>query len=419
MKKNLQTLFIGLLLICFGANAQPVITAAGGIPVLGDKYLIQGTYSGAANAPTTSGANQVWDYSSMTDSSSAGTVNILSASGLPGASMFPTATIGWKDPIQGGYVFSNNKSNKTFGELGEYYSATSWGAFSPQLTRVAFPFTYGNIFADTAIYTGATVPAGIVVKVTDTLFADGFGTLKLPHNATYTNVLRIKVAFTLTYYASGFPLLSSTLYFYEFVQEGIHYPLLQLSANNNNGVEVWSAQYFAGYPVPLLISNFNSNWKNNLPNLQWNASNIANTKQFNIERSLDGKSFITIGTLSVVGNTAYQFTDNSYQSGTVYYRIQQLDKDGSVYYSDIAKLHSNENYGLKVWPNPSVDKVHLSLTIGSQYHVVVYDFAGKRVYENKYFTTNDAITTDKWGKGTYIVNVNTKEGWQTISFEKQ
>jgi len=414
MKKTLQNfLFCLFIIIAIDVSAQPKITAAGGIPVLGDKYLIQATYISPNNAPKTSGANQVWDYSNLADSSTAGIVSMVSPSGLPGATKFPTANIAWQDPIQGSYIYSNNQSKTTFGELGEYTTATNWGTFSPQLTRVSFPMTYGTTYADTASFIGATT-TGFYIKVYDTLTADGYGTLKLPHNASYNNILRIKVALTLVLYYNGAPFTTTTSYFYQYVQEGIHYPILELSTSANN----FSAQYYAGIPVPLLISNFNSNWKNNVPNLQWNASNTANTKQFNVERSFDGKTFTNVGTVSVTGNSTYQFTDNSYQAGIVYYRLQQLDKDGSVYYSDITKLQSIETDAIKVWPNPSVDKVHLSLSSSGKYHVVIYDFTGKKVYENKVFTSNNVISTDKWSKGTYVVKVKDNAGWKTNSFEK-
>ena len=415
MKKTLQSLFLTVcLIITVGAIAQPTITANGGIPVIGDKYLVQAAYSGASCAPTTSGANQVWDYSNLIDSGAISTLSMVAPTGLPGASKFPSATIAWHDPSDGSYVFCNNTINTTLGEMGVYTTATNWGVFTPKITRLFFPMAYGNKITDTALFSAA-ISAGFDGKVTDTLFADGYGTLKLPHNATYNNILRIKIKLTFSFYLSGTFVYSYTSEYYEFVQEGIHYPILLLnSAANSN----WSAQYYGGIPVPLLISNFNSSWKNNLPSLQWDASNTDNTKQFNVERSFDGKTFDNLGSVSVTGNSTYQFTDKGYQSGTVYYRLQQLDKDGSIFYSDISKLQSLETNTLSLWPNPTTDKVHLSLVSGSQYQVVIYDFTGKVVYENKSFTPNETIITDKWSKGIYIVKLKDKEGWQTKSFEK-
>jgi len=418
MKKALQNfLFTVLLTITIGAIAQPTITAKGGIPVIGDKYLVQAAYSGTSCAPTTSGANQVWDYSNLTDSGAVATVGIVSPIGLPGESMFPSATIAWHDPSDGSYVYCNNTSNTTLGEMGVYTSPTNWGIFTPKITRITFPMTYGNKFADTALFVGANTSV-VDVKVTDTVFADGWGILKLPHNAIYNNILRIKVRLTLSIYSSGYYFTSTSSDFYEFVQEGIHYPILLLNSTPNSSVVNWSAQYYVGLPVPLLISNFSSGWKNNLPLLQWNANNTDNTKQFNVERSFDGKAFANVGSISVTGNSNYQFTDNGYHSGTVYYRLQQLDKDGSVFYSDISKLQSVETNTLSLWPNPITDKVHLSLASGSQYHVLIYDLAGKKVYENNSYNTSESILTDKWSKGTYILKLKDKEGWQTKSFEK-
>ena len=415
MNKIKYNLLLCIILIGLGANAQPILTATGNIPVKGDNFLVQGTYTNNSTLPKAGGTNQVWDYSNLSDSGSIGTISVVDTTGVPGASNFPTANIAWYDPIQGDYIFFNNKSSQTFGEIGEYYSSDSWGAFSPQVTRMAFPMSYKRTYTDSASFTKSSI-SGVTFQISDTLTADGYGTLKLPHNATFTNVLRVKLTLRITYFLYGTPLFDSTSYFYEYGQEGIHYPLLELSSVTKNS---WIAEYFAGFPVPIQISNFNTSWQNSLPNLQWTANNIDNLKQFNIQRSIDGSTFTDVGFVNVLSNTSYQFTDESYQSGSVYYRIKQIGKDGSVFYSNISKLQPSTSNSFSIWPNPTSAALHISLSTGSPFPVIIYNEVGKLVYDNKSFTSNVSISMENWSKGVYFIKIKEKDSWQTQKFEKK
>ncbi len=78
--------------------------------------------------------------------------------------------------------------------------------------------------------------------------------------------------------------------------------------------------------------------------LKWQV-NCTNTIHFEIERSLDGKSFFHIGGVSGTGSSSgvnkYHYTDRNFQQvkvPVVYYRLWMLDAKGNDTYSQVVTV---------------------------------------------------------------------------------
>jgi hypothetical protein len=97
---------------------------------------------------------------------------------------------------------------------------------------------------------------------------------------------------------------------------------------------------------------------------EWVTSGEINTKAFNIERSINGKDFVKIGTVRAIGNQHsnpnYRFTDvdiESNFSGHLYYRLQVVDLNGAMTYSAIEKVKLSNSSSISVYPNPAYEVV--------------------------------------------------------------
>src|SRR2546423_488849 len=92
MNRKLQLALISFLLVCFlTSQAQPVLTATGINPVIGNTYTSNSTNFVAAGS---AGANQTWDLTSMVSASTT-TSTAVSPSTTPYAASFPTATVAY------------------------------------------------------------------------------------------------------------------------------------------------------------------------------------------------------------------------------------------------------------------------------------------------------------------------------------
>jgi hypothetical protein len=189
------TLFLGGFISL--SVGQPVIDHTVS-PIVGD--IDSGCIADTTNwNPGASGANVVWDFSSLVFTKS-GRVVYISPASTPYGGSFPAANIAYDQGGAFGYFDAEN---------GGYYSLGSASNFGPKVvytdiqTVVTYPFTYGDSLRDTAkgTYDITTVAMGYTIVNTGirTIYsktsADGYGTLKVP-GKEYANALRLKIVST-------------------------------------------------------------------------------------------------------------------------------------------------------------------------------------------------------------------------------
>ncbi len=95
--------------------------------------------------------------------------------------------------------------------------------------------------------------------------------------------------------------------------------------------------------VPVELISFTGSCKNNKINLNWSTATETNNYGFEIERSVDGNEFITRGFVKGSGTTTerhnYSFSEDAL-NGKIYYRLKQIDFDGSYNYSELIEINS-------------------------------------------------------------------------------
>jgi hypothetical protein len=160
-----------------------------------------------------------------------------------------------------------------------------------------------------------------------------------------------------------------------------------VSATSRNGFSNFSefAQIDAEEPLPLDLISFFGRWKNQQVELQWQTANERDFSHFEIEKSSDGQTFSPIGRMAGKGDASfYQFADTNPQEIN-YYRLKQVDEDGSSKYSPMVVLRKNaaQNW-IQVAPNPanaySQNRVQMLAGAGEKYRIEMTDMAGKRVF---------------------------------------
>lgn len=126
--------------------------------------------------------------------------------------------------------------------------------------------------------------------------------------------------------------------------------------------------------LPVELINFEA--VNDLPHihLYWTTATELNNAYFEVHRSQDGTKWTLIGEVDGHGTTNqaqyYQFADASATGGTWYYRLKQVDYDGTFEYSEIVWV-VNENADqlhVNIYPNPLLNElsIHMSNLLSSQ-----------------------------------------------------
>lgn len=116
--------------------------------------------------------------------------------------------------------------------------------------------------------------------------------------------------------------------------------------------------------------------------LNWQTANEINTAYFSVERSLDGVVFTEVGRVKAIhtGSTEhYTFTDALTANGDVYYRIKEIDADGSFTYSKVIRLHLIAASGFHILPNPARSQcvLYFDAAITEPAIIRLFDMSGK------------------------------------------
>ena len=154
-----------------------------------------------------------------------------------------------------------------------------------------------------------------------------------------------------------------------------------------------SAQFVSLYDyntIPVELTSFTANVVGSSVELNWTTATELNNSGFEIERSEDNVSFEKIGFVPGFGTTtetkSYTYSDQSVNSGTYYYRLKQIDFDGSFDYSGVVEVDVTlpsvfaleQNY-----PNPfnPSTSIQFSLPVDAQVTIGVYNLVGEKVAE--------------------------------------
>ena len=139
---------------------------------------------------------------------------------------------------------------------------------------------------------------------------------------------------------------------------------LLFTANDGStkGDELWKLE-FATLPVSGL--DFNVQKKDGTKALlNWKTYTEFNNKGFEIQRSSDGRNFISIGFVNARGigsnGASYEFTDASPLTGKNYYRLRQTDIDQQFTYSQVRWIDFSKEVYVKAYPNPTIDVLNIT-----------------------------------------------------------
>jgi len=148
--------------------------------------------------------------------------------------------------------------------------------------------------------------------------------------------------------------------------------------------------------VPVKFTSITAeNVSKNINKINWKVENEINIISYNIEKSIDGRSFMSIGNQASMYNNGqsgtYQFVDSFFSSDVAFYRVKSIDLDGSHSYSNIVRLSDLGNKNkLYVSPNPVENKI-IHLYFKNQpkgkYVVSIVDAKGQQIKSTQYILT--------------------------------
>lgn len=177
---------------------------------------------------------------------------------------------------------------------------------------------------------------------------------------------------------------------------------------------------------PVELTSFEGEERDCQNHLTWETATETNSAYFAVERSLDAIEFTEIGRVNSAGNSSenitYNFTDE-WSKAAAYYRLKQVDLDGTYEYFDIIKIDSdcysnNSNKLIDIFPNPTVGEkeafIKLIADTNETAYIDIINMMGKQVAEIPVEISEGSnlldFPTDDLVAGTYFIRVR-GESW--------
>ncbi|SEI38135.1 Por secretion system C-terminal sorting domain-containing protein [Dyadobacter sp. SG02] len=164
------------------------------------------------------------------------------------------------------------------------------------------------------------------------------------------------------------------------------------------------------YAFPVKLIYFNGKPAGASNELNWATSEETNNSHFEVQKSPDGIHFQLMdrvaGAGTVYAKKTYQTMDGSPYPHT-YYRLKQVDYDGTFSLSSIIYIRQADHSGFALYPNPAADMLYLSGgKNGGPLHITVFKTSGDVVLQQ----TSDAgdhisLNIRQLLPGSYLIQV--------------
>ncbi len=190
----------------------------------------------------------------------------------------------------------------------------------------------------------------------------------------------------------------------------------------NSFSEFWLHGSSGDSPLPVEISDAKVSCinQNELVNIQWTTQSETNSLKFEVEKTVDYANWIFVGSRDAAGNSStekhYSLNDEVTEYA-VYYRLKQIDQDGSFEYFNLGSVHCDGVNTLTVYPNPTRGLVTLRYSSNNDIQgasIEIVDVYGKLISSKPTSildgTNEFIIDLSNYADATYFIHLRTPQG---------
>ncbi|MBP6312579.1 MAG: T9SS type A sorting domain-containing protein [Flavobacteriales bacterium] len=257
---------------------------------------------------------------------------------------FESGTTGWtcQMEVNSASVYGGTGSNKV-AEVDGHTNASST-ADDRLLCQTLSGFTVGSVYAlefDATRRASASTPATVTVTVSVS-------------GALSTTVTR----------TGGWNMVRERLYFT--ATSTSHALSITPNFTTSFGMLFDNFNIYVSSPLPIELVRFDARPVANVVEIDWATASERNNALFRVERSVDLDYWEAVAEVAGAGDSqimkTYGVLDNAPMEGLSYYRLKQVDLDGTEAISAVRTVNfSNRSSELFVWPNPAIDRISVQL----------------------------------------------------------
>lgn len=200
----------------------------------------------------------------------------------------------------------------------------------------------------------------------------------------------------------------------------------QVNGTSKNWGSVISPNYAANFspftlgtltstnPLPVELTSFLGTCEAGNVQLKWSTASELNSQAFLVQRSLDGKQYVTVATIPAAGNSTlplqYQWLDTTSATSESYYRLVELDQDGKQTIYSFIHVRCGEVNGMHAYYNQPNIVVEVSSTSNKPIALNIYEVSGKLLHQEtkqvqRGYNRFDLNFKNKLADGIYIIQL--------------
>jgi hypothetical protein len=119
---------------------------------------------------------------------------------------------------------------------------------------------------------------------------------------------------------------------------------ITLSGSSDQAFVAYNSNAVSLTPLPVTLTAFDGAAQGSRVRLRWQTASERNADAFVVEAGTDGQTFEPVGRVAAAGTSSqahqYQFEYQPPQAGVGYYRLRQLDLDGTAHYSPVVAVRT-------------------------------------------------------------------------------
>ncbi|MBP6663676.1 MAG: T9SS type A sorting domain-containing protein [Chitinophagales bacterium] len=177
-------------------------------------------------------------------------------------------------------------------------------------------------------------------------------------------------------------------------------------------------------PLPINLGTFKGTITTKGNVLDWQTFGEQNNDYFMVQRANTNGIFIDLGKISGAGNSTtvrnYSFVDTKPASATNYYRLAQVDYDGTIHYSQTIALANEGQQQYSLSPNPANDYLLIHQNKEAQAtQYTVCNVLGNVVAKGSFTASTHKLNVANLPKGSYFITLQQATQTQSLQWVKE
>ena len=154
--------------------------------------------------------------------------------------------------------------------------------------------------------------------------------------------------------------------------------------------------------VPVTLLSFSGRKVNGNNQLNWQLANTIDAEKIELERSSNAIYFNSIATI-ISNNNSNNFIDaNNNNEVDQYYRLKIISRDGSIFYSNVIVIKTNNLPSIILSPNPASSTLTVS-GLSQAGMLSIFDCSGSNLFSTTTQNTSIRLSVSQFPEGVYII----------------